>query len=157
MKRGIQKNETIAIIGSADGPTSAFINNPKINLKIKIKNYLYKRKRSEAIKNIVASSHTLEELLQYAQNTYGATISNYKANAMPNISRVYEIKEGEDLLYIEIDDNAGTFGISFSGSKKTVKRFQAITKDLYTYYGVSEKDISEKSERYLSLLGVLIS
>ena len=149
--------ETIAIIDGADGPTGVFINNPKFNLKLKIKNYLYKRRRIEAIKSIVASSHTLEEVLQYAQITYGAKVSNYKVNAMPNISRVYEIKEGEDLLYIEIDDNAGTFGISFSGSKKTVKRFQAITKDLYTYYGVSEKDISEKSERYLSLLGVLIS
>ena len=157
MYKKLRNAEAIAIIGNADGPTGVFINNPNFNLKLKIKNYLYKRRRIEAIKSIVASSHTLEEMLQYAQNTYGATISNYKANAMPNISRVYEIKEGEDLLYIEIDDNAGTFGISFSGSKKTVKRFQAITKDLYTYYGVSEKDISEKSERYLSLLGVLIS
>ena len=70
---------------------------------------------------------------------------------------VYEIKEGEDSLYIEIDDIAGIFGISFSGSKKTTKVFQKISKDLYSYYGVSEKDIEEKTERYLSLLCVLSS
>ncbi len=157
MNKKFRDAESIAIIGSADGPTGVFINNPKFNLKVKIKNYLYKRRRSEAIKNIDASPHTLEEVLQYAQKNYGATISNYKVNAMPNISRVYEIKEGEDLLYIEIDDSSESFGISFSGNKKTFKRFQVITKDLYTYYGVSEKDISEKSERYLSLLGVLIT
>ncbi len=156
MKKKLQNAEAIAIIGGADGPTGIFTINPK-KLKVRIKNYLYQNKRKKTVKKIVAGTHTLEEVLQYAQNTYGAKVSDYKVNAMPNISRVYEIKEGEDLLYIEIDDNAGTFGISFSGSKKTVKRFQVITKDLYTYYGVSEKDISEKSERYLSLLGVLIS
>ncbi len=157
MNKKLKNAEAIAIIGNADGPTGVFINNPKFNLKVKIKNYLYKRRRSEAVNNIVASPHTLEEVLRYAQNTYGATESQYKVNAMPNISRVYEIKEGEDLLYIEIDDTAGTFGISFSGNKKTVKCFQEITKDLYTYYGVSEKDIEEKTERYLSLLCVLSS
>ena len=157
MKKKLQNAEAIAIIGGADGPTSIFTAGGKRNLKVRIKNYLYKNKRKKIEKKIVANTHTLEEMLQYAENTYSAKVSDYKVNAMPSISRVYEIKEGEGLLYIEIDDTAGTFGISFSGSKKTVKRFQAITKDLYTYYGVSEKDISEKSERYLSLLGVLIS
>lgn len=145
--------EAIAIIGGADGPTSIFTAGGKRNLKVRIKNYLYKNKR----KKIVANTHTLEEVLQYAENTYSAKESDYKVNAMPNISRVYEIKEGEDSLYIEIDDTAGTFGISFSGSKKTTKVFQRITKDLYSYYGVSEKDIEEKTERYLSLLCVLSS
>lgn len=132
MKKKLQNAEAIAIIGGADGPTSIFTAGGKRNLKVRIKNYLYKNKRKKIEKKIVANTHTLEEMLQYAQNTYGAKVSDYKVNAMPNISRVYEIKEGEGLLYIEIDDTAGTFGISFSGSKKTVKRFQAITKDLYT-------------------------
>ena len=96
-------------------------------------------------------------MLQYAQNTYGAKESDYKVNAIPEITRVFEIKEGRDALYIEVDDIAETFGISFSGSEENFKRFQAINKDLYTYYGVSEKDIDEKNERYLSLLGVLCS
>ena len=157
MYKKLRNAEAIAIIGNADGPTGVFINNPKFNLKLKIKNYLYKRRRIEAIKSIVASSHTLEEVLQYAKNTYGATESDYKVNDIPEITRVFEIKEGRDALYIEVDDIAETFGISFSGSEENFKRFQAINKDLYTYYGVSEKDIAENSVRYLSLLGVLCS
>lgn len=156
MKKKLQNAEAIAIIGGADGPTGIFTINPK-KLKVRIKNYLYQNRRKKTVKKIVAGTHTLEEVLQYAQNTYGAKVSNYKVNAMPSISRVYEIKESNDFLYIEIDDTFATFGISFSGSKKTTKVFQKISKDLYSYYGVSEKDIKEKTERYLSLLCVLSS
>lgn len=157
MKKKLQNAEAIAIIGGADGPTSIFTAGGKRNLKVRIKNYLYKNKRKKIEKKIVANTHTLEEMLQYAENTYSAKVSDYKVNAMPSISRVYEIKESNDFLYIEIDDTSATFGISFSGSKKTTKVFQKISKDLYSYYGVSEKDIEEKTERYLSLLCVLSS
>ncbi len=145
--------ETIAIIDGADGPTSIFMVGGKRNLKVRIKDYFYRKKQKNVAKKIVAGTHTLEEVLQYAKNTYGATESDYKVNDIPEITRVFEIKEGGDSLYIEVDDIAETFGISFSGSEK----FQAINKDLYTYYGVSENDIAENSARYLSLLGVLCS
>ncbi len=36
-----------------------------------------------------------------------------------------------------------------------MRKFRKIAKDLYRYYGVSGKDIAEKTERYYSLLGVL--
>ncbi len=153
MDREYLDAETIAIIGGADGPTSIFMVDGKRTLKVRITDYLYRRKQKNIAKKIVAGTHTLEEVLQYAKNTYGATESDYKVNDIPEITRVFEIKEGGDSLYIEVDDIAETFGVSFSGSE----RFQAINKDLYTYYGVSEQDIAEKSERYLSLLGVLCS
>ena len=149
--------ETIAIIDGADGPTGVFMVGGKRSVKVRIKDYFYRKKQKNVAKKIVAGTHTLEEVLQYAKNTYGATESDYKVNDIPEITRVFEIKEGEDFLYIEVDDTVGAFGISFSGSKGTFKRFQAINKDLYTYYGVSEKDIAENSVRYLSLLGVLCS
>lgn len=149
--------ETIAIIDGADGPTGVFMVGGKRSIKVRITDYLYRRKQKNIAKKIVTGTHTLEEMLQYAQNTYGAKESDYKVNAIPEITRVFEIKEGEDFLYIEVDDTAGTFGISFSCSKKNCKKFQAISRDLYIYYGVSESDIIEKSERYLSLLCVLSS
>ena len=149
--------DAIAVIGGTDGPTSIFIAGGKQNLKVRIKNYLYKNKRKRIEKKIFAGTHTLEEVLQYAENTYSAKLSDYKVNAIPEITRVFEIKEGCDYLYIEVDDTAGTFGISFSCSKKNCKKFHAISRDLYIYYGVSESDIIEKSERYLSLLCVLSS
>ena len=149
--------ETIAIIDGADGPTGVFMVGGKRSIKVRITDYLYRRKQKNIAKKMVTGTHTLEEMLQYAQNTYGAKESDYKVNAIPEITRVFEIKEGRDALYIEVDDIAETFGISFSGSEENFKRFQAINKDLYTYYGVSEKDIAENSVRYLSLLGVLCS
>lgn len=38
-----------------------------------------------------------------------------------------------------------------------MKQFEKILRELYVYYGVSEKDIAEKTERYLCLLSVLSS
>lgn len=157
MDREYLNAETIAVIGGEDGPTGIFMVGGKRSVKVRIKDYFYRKKQKNVAKKIVAGTHTLEEVLQYAKNTYGATESDYKVNDIPEITRVFEIKEGEDFLYIEVDDIAGAFGISFSGSKGTFKRFQEINKDLYTYYGVSEKDIAENSVRYLSLLGVLCS
>lgn len=157
MKDEYQNAESIGIIGGADGPTSVLITGKgrKKPLKVRIRNYIYQHKRKRAARKIVAGTHTLEEMLVYAVNTYGATEVNHKLGELPSISRVYEIKAGSDCLDIEIDDIRGTFGVSFSGNNKAMKFFQRITKDLYIYYGVSENDISQKTERYLSLLGVL--
>ncbi len=157
MDREYLNAETIAVIGGVDGPTGVFMVDNKRKLRVRINDCFYRKKQKNIAKKIVAGTHTLEEVLQYAKNTYGAKESDYRVNAIPEITRVFEIKEGGDSLYIEIDDISGSFGISFSGNKKTFKHFEAINKDLYSYYGVSEQDIDEKSERYLSLLGVLCS
>lgn len=48
------------------------------------------------------------------------------------------------------------FAISYSGGKpKVMKRFQKIAKELYVYYGVTEDDIKDKTERYSSLVSWL--
>lgn len=41
------------------------------------------------------------------------------------------------------------------GSKKIIKEYHQIYKDIYRYYGVTEEDVRMKSERYKELLGVL--
>ena len=158
MKEEYQNAESIGIIGRADGPTRVFITDKgrKKPIKVRIQNYIYLHKRKRAARKIVAGTHTLEEMLVYAVNNYGAMEVNHKLGELPSISRVYEIKAGSDCFDIEIDDTRGTFGVSFSGDNKALKCFQTIAKDLYIYYGVSENDISQKTERYLSLLGVLI-
>ena len=68
---------------------------------------------------------------------------------------IYEINLGDGRLEMEIDYHWNIFGISYSGSKKTMKRMKEVAKDLYLYYGVSEADIRQKSERYHSLLATL--
>ena len=74
---------------------------------------------------------------------------------MPMDFHIYEISLGDGRLEMEIDYHWNVFGISYSGSKKTMKRMQEIAKDLYLHYGVSEEDILHKSERYHSLLATL--
>lgn len=54
---------------------------------------------------------------------------------------LYEIQIGNASLEIDIDYIWNTFGISYSGNKKAMKKFQKISKDLYLYHGVSEDDI----------------
>ncbi len=146
--------ESVAIIGCADGPISVFIvdETKKLLLKARIKNSMYRYKRKRAAKKIVAGTHTLNEMAEYAVKNYGAIKSGNKSDEHPDNFHIYEIKSGDNYLTIEMDYNSNTFGVSFSGSKKEMKCFQKIVKDLYTYYGVSEDDIKNKTERYLSLL-----
>lgn len=70
---------------------------------------------------------------------------------------IYEIKIGEDLLEMEVDYIWNIFGISYSGNKSVVKKFKKIARDLYIYYGVSEEDIKNRTERYSSLVTELSS
>ena len=74
---------------------------------------------------------------------------------MPMDFHIYEISLADGKLEMEVDYHWNIFGISYSGSKKNMKRMQEIAKDLYLYYGVSEEDIRQKSERYHSLLATL--
>lgn len=208
----------VSIIGGADGPTSIFIagRTQKRPLKVKIRNTIYRFRRKLIEKKVVASEHTLDELVQYAKSNYNlieidsserryneqqknlkeSLILQYKPEVLgemedipkPDISNeksireylckikarsemiakipddiipmnfhLYEIRIGGDSLEMDIDYIWKVFGISYSGNKKVVKRFQKISKDLYIYYGVSEDDIKKKTERYLSLITVLSS
>lgn len=74
---------------------------------------------------------------------------------MPMDFHIYEISLGDGRLEMEIDYRWNIFGISYSGSKKTMKRMREVAKELYLYYGVSEEDIRHKSERYHSMLATL--
>ena len=208
----------VSIIGGADGPTSIFIagRTQKRPLKVKIRNTIYRFRRKLIEKKVVASEHTLDELVQYAKSNYNlieidsserryneqqknlkeSLILQYKPEVLgemedipkPDISNeksireylckiearsemiakipddiipmnfhLYEIRIGGDSLEMDIDYIWNVFGISYSGNKKVVKRFQKISKDLYSYYGVNEDDIKKKTERYLSLITALSS
>ena len=68
----------VSIIGGADGPTSIFIAGraQKRPLKVRIRSILYRFKRKRAEKKVVAGEHTLDELVQYAMNTYNLIETN---------------------------------------------------------------------------------
>lgn len=213
------KNKSgVSIIGGVDGPTSIFIagRTQKKPLKVRIRNIIYRFRRKIVEKKVVAGEHTLDELVQYAKNSYNLMeinssekkyieqqknlkeslilqhkpdvlgemkdipkpdISNEKSireylykikarsemiakmpdNVIPMNFHLYEIRIGDDSLEIDIDYIWNIFGISYSGNKKVMKRFKIISKDLYSYYGVSKDDIKKKTERYLSLITALSS
>lgn len=76
-------------------------------------------------------------------------------NKIPMDFHIYKIEQGKESLEMGIDYMWEDFGISYSGSKKVMKQFRKIAKDLYLYYGVEEQDIRNKTERYKALLAVL--
>ena len=179
------KNSTVAIIGGADGPTSVFVAGRKkgIPLRHRIKNRIYRWKGKCAARKITAGARSLEEVVAYAVEKYDATeadimqrkyaeqknclkeslISRYRPELpgelaepeMPMDFHIYEIQIGKGRLEMEIDYYWDIFGVSYSGNKKSMKQMREIAKDLYLYYGVSEEDIRQKSERYHSLLATL--
>lgn len=65
---------SVGIIGGADGPTSVFIagKQGKQKLSHRIKNYFYKKRRAKIEKKIRTTSHTLEEVIYYITDEYGA-------------------------------------------------------------------------------------
>ena len=163
-------NSSIGIIGGADGPTSVFVAGRKkaIPIKIRFKNWFYKWKGRQAAKKITAGERTLAEMVAYAAEKYNAVeadITQRKYASQKNclkeslINRydfhVYEISIGDGRLELEIDYHWEFLGISYSGSKKSMKQMKKLAKDLYLYYGVSEEDIRQKSERYHALLATL--
>ena len=68
----------VSIIGGADGPTSIFIAGRtwKKPLKVRIQNSIYRYRRKIVEKKVVADAHTLDELVQYAMNTYNLIETN---------------------------------------------------------------------------------
>ena len=211
-----KSSSAVGIIGGADGPTSVLVvsKTGKLPCNIRIINRIYKWKSKKAGKRIIAGTHTLEEVVFYADEKYRLTevaeterkyveqrkylkeslISRHKPELlgelaeiirpkdhtpesvkalqdqfkvrreraegvseeqMPMDFHIYEISLGDGRLEMEIDYHWNVFGISYSGSEKTMKRMKEVAKDLYLYYGVSEEDIRHKSERYHSLLATL--
>lgn len=210
----------VSVIGGADGPTSIFIagKSNKVSLKERIKRFFYKKKRRRVEKTITANPHTLEEVIRYLQNTYGAVevskeshayleeyrclkeslilrhkpellghmaeskhptetefpmdydeeslkefwkqmeLRSKKAQSIPDEQfpmdfHLYRIKvpdAGE--MFFSIETIWKIFGGSYSGSKKGMKQLHRISRDIYLYYGVTEEDIRDKSDRYSILV-----
>ena len=63
----------------------------------------------------------------------------------------------DDFLEMEIDYTWNIFGMSYSGNNAVMKKFKKISRDLYSYYGVTEEDIKNKTKRYSSLVTNLSS
>ncbi len=207
----------VSVIGGADGPTSVFIagNVGKPSLNERIKRYFYRRKRKRIERMITANPHTLEEVIGYLQDTYGAVevskqshaymeqhkclkeslilqhkpellgdmaelkrptdydekslqefwksleLRRQKAESIPDemipmdlhLYRIILPEVGE--MHFSIETVWSIFGSSYSGSKEGMKQMHQISKAVYLYYGVTEEDIRNKTDRYTSLVTTL--
>ena len=63
-------------------------------------------------------------------------------------------KESQGTLEVEMETLHSLLSVSWSGERKIM---DAISKDIHRYYGVSQRDIDEKTDRYRSLLASLCS
>ena len=90
---------SVSIIGGADEPTSIFIagRTRKTSLKMRIINSIYKYKRKKVEKKIVANTHTLEEVVQYARSSYG--LIEITPTEREYIEQQKSLKEGLILQY----------------------------------------------------------
>ncbi len=65
--------------------------------------------------------------------------------------RMFVLDKGEDgSMQVELEMNRGLIEMSYGG-----RGFDPILKDIYVYYGVSEEDIVNKTERFQNLVTVL--
>lgn len=58
-------------------------------------------------------------------------------------------------IQFDIDTIWNIFGCGYSGNKKGMKRLEQISKDVHLYYGVTEEDIRNRTERYSALVTTL--
>ncbi|MDO5339420.1 MAG: hypothetical protein Q4E78_04835 [Eubacteriales bacterium] len=121
-------------------------------LKARIRNARYQSKRKKAEAAIMVNPHSLSETVEYAKDKYGLTETACTVDC-----HLYEIRIDDDCLEVEVDYNRNILAISYSCSKALMKRFKEISRDLYSYYSVSEDDIKNKTERYSALVTELSS
>lgn len=68
---------------------------------------------------------------------------------------LYEIQKDGGRVELEIDYVWNEFSISYSGRKNSMKQVKKIAQDLVMYYGVTEEDIQNRTERYRLLHATL--
>ncbi|MDE6619332.1 MAG: sodium ion-translocating decarboxylase subunit beta [Lachnospiraceae bacterium] len=84
------------------------------------------------------------------------TAAKVPESEMPMDFHLYEISVGNGHLEMAVDFVWDTIlGMSSSGDRCTMKKLKKISDDLYLYYGVSEQDIQDKTQRYSSLVTML--
>ncbi len=75
---------------------------------------------------------------------------------VPMDYHIYQIQVGYGcVLDVEMEKIRGLLNVSFSTTKKNRKVLKKIWRDIYRYYGVSQEDIKNSTDRYLTLVTVL--
>lgn len=216
------------VIGGADGPTSIFFPSAdgKLSLGQKLQKRRFERKKKRVEKKIKAGTHSISEVCEVLQKTYGLVelsrdTEEYKTRyeefrsgliqerapellgkyrKMPVLVshserevrkflkkmeqreqaarkvpaelfdinlRIFKMnfsgkkaesaESGSDAeIFFEIEEKFGLIGGGAYGSKRVIRLFQWINSNIHRYYGVTEEDIAEKTERYQELVRAMM-
>ena len=82
-------------------------------------------------------------------------IATIPEEEIPMDYHVYEIRLGKGRMDVNIDFKWDFLNYSYSGNKKEMKQLAEIAKDIQLYYGVTEEDIQNQTQRYKELIGML--
>ena len=85
-------------------------------------------------------------------------VSEIPDHCMPMDFHIYTIdipKAGQ--IQFEVEKNWSILSGGYSGDKKGIKKLSKIAKDIYLYYGFSEEDKKNRTERFQSLVTLLTS
>ncbi|MDE7299336.1 MAG: hypothetical protein K2N94_10990 [Lachnospiraceae bacterium] len=98
----------------------------------------------------------VEKWYKYMQE-YDAAAAGLDDALVPTDTHIYEIHtKPSGTIQIGIEKIRGLLSASFSSSdKKSFSQLQRIQQEIYQYYGVSQKDIDQNTDRYLTLVTIL--
>lgn len=102
--------------------------------------------------------HTVEAVTEFMHQVKlrEEAAEQLSEEVFPMDFHVYEIQLLEGTLRVSVENVWEKFSVSYSGSsRKNMKKLKNIAKELYCYYGVTETDISSRSQRYLALRAIL--
>ena len=89
---------------------------------------------------------------------YTKQVSQVPEELFPLDFHMYEIHFEEiGDMHFTVEKNWNVFSGSYSGKRKYIKKLSKIDQEIYLYYGVTEEDIKNKSERYSILVTILAS
>ena len=71
---------------------------------------------------------------------------------VPMDFKMFELVIGEGHLEMILDFQWDIFAVSYGGARKQMRKLRRIAQDLYSYYGVTEEDIRNQTERYSALV-----
>lgn len=142
------RDKGVSVISGSDGPTAVFIaGKGKADLKQRIYKLRYNLRKKKVIKSLKAAPHTMEQQAEQWKLREEAAM-NVPVELFDIDMHIYEINYGRCYSRITLEGKYGYIGASSSGTKRYVKKFDKMYKEIYRYYGVAQSDIDNHTERY---------
>lgn len=70
--------------------------------------------------------------------------------------KMYELVQENSHLEMVLDSKWNILNLNFGGGREQMRKLKRIAQDIYLYYGVTEEDIKNKTERYAILVGAFL-